>query len=188
MINLLPPDNKRQIYAAQSNVLLLRYCLASLALAALLAGIIGIAYLTLNNSKVAAEESIRDSEARSSQYTDIKVRADRFKNNLATAKAILDKEVRYTAIALQIAQTIPEGIVLQSLQLNAQSFGETTVLDARGKTYDDAIRLKSAFEGSEYFKDIHLLSVSYASEEGSDSQYPISIQISVIVDQEIMNL
>ena len=188
MINLLPPDNKRQIHAAQSNVLLLRYCIASLALMALLAGIIGIAHLTLNSSKVAAENSIKESEAKSSQYTDIKVQAEEFKKNLAIAKTILDKEVRYSAIALQIAQTIPAGTVLQSLQLSAQSFGEPTVLNANGKTYDDAIRLKTAFEESNYFHDVHLLSVSHADENNPDQIYPISIQISVVVNREIMNL
>ena len=182
MINLLPPAKKQQIHAAQANVLLLRYCLASLVLAVLLATIVGITYLTLSNSKAAAASAMQEAEAKSTQYADTQAKAAEFTSNLAVAKTILDKEVRYTTAAINIAQTIPSGIILNSLQLNAQSFGTPMVLDAQGKTYDDAIRLKTAFEESPYFDEAHLLSVG----ESDDEAYPVSIQISVIIKQEII--
>ncbi len=182
MINLVPPEQKRQIRAAQTNVLLFRYCIASLFLAFSLASLVAIAYITMNNSKSTAEQALRDGQVKSAQYADVQKSATEFTNNLAIAKTVLDKEVKYTNVAIKIAQTLPSGIVLNSLQLDAESFGKPMTLDAKGKSYNDALRLKTAFEQSSDFSDPHLLSVSKSD---TDGDYPFAISISVIIKPEI---
>lgn len=181
MINLLPPEQKRQIRASISNVLLLRYCIVTVLLAVMLLLSIGAVYLIMKNSKEAAELAISESTAKSASYQKIQQGAEEFKKNLSTAKTILDKEVRYSEIAVKIAQALPPGIVLESLQLDAKTFGQATTLSAKGKSYSDAIRLKTAMENSPMFENAHLQSVT----QGSEGDYPVSILISVVINPEI---
>lgn len=185
MINLLPPEKKKQIRAGQINILLLRYCMASLMLLLLLLAVSGGAYVIMENSKRSAESTIQESVAKSAKYQQIQKDADTFRNNLTTAKNILDKEVHYSDIAIKIAQTIPGGVTLDSLQLDAKTFDQPITLNATGRSYDDSIRLKTAFEQSPIFKDVHLLSVSY----GGDGTNPdtnfwmISISVTIISEE-----
>lgn len=182
MLNLLPPDTKRQIRAGKSNVLLLRYCIVSLVLGALLFAMVVVVYVVMNSSKKAAETVIEESNAKSLAYQEIKQNATEFNNNLSIAKTILDKEVKYSEIAIKMAQNIPQGIVLTSLHLDAKTFGTPDSLVAMGKSYNDAIRLKTALENSKMFKDVHLEEVSIMSEP--KGEYNTMIQISVTIDPE----
>lgn len=179
MINLLPPEQKKQIQAGMSNVLLLRYIILSLILAGLLFAMNGGVYLMLINSTKSAELAIQDGEQKSREYAQVQKDATAFRGNLATAKSILDKEVRYSEIAVKIAQTIPSGIVLQSLQLDASTFGQPVTLSARGKSHQDAIRLKTSLEDSPSFSNARLLSTSILEDGGA---FPVSIEVSVVID------
>lgn len=184
MINLLPPEQKRQIRAGQSNTLLLRYCIASLILATILFIPVAGAYFIINNSKKSAELAIQESDSVSASYQKVQQEANEFSSNLSTAKAILDKDVKYSKIALEIAKEIPAGIVLGSLSLDSKSFGQPIALNASGKTYDHALALKSALEESSIFKDVHLQSVT----RGEEGEYPITININVTINPEATKL
>ena len=184
MINLLPPQEKRQIRAGQTTVILWRYCVTSLLLAVLLFTITGGVYYIMAQSKTNAEAAIATSNQEAAKYQSVQQQITEFNNNLSTAKTILDKEVRYSKIAVTIAQSLPSGITLQSLSLDAKTFGTPFTLTALGKSYDDAIRLKSELEKSEAFQDVHLASVSMATGEGS-GEYPVSISINVTIKPEV---
>lgn len=184
MINLLPPQEKRQILAGQTNVILWRYCIVSLLLAALLFTITGGVYYIMTRAKADAETTIASSNQEAAKYQEVQQKVTEFTNNLTTAKTILDKEVRYSKIAIKIAQSLPSGIVLQSLSLDAKTFGTPTTLNALGKSYDDALRLKTSLEQSDAFQDVHLSSVAQASGENT-GDYPISITINVTIRPEV---
>lgn len=185
MINLLPPEAKRQIRAGQSNVLLLRYCITTLMLAGVLAvAIIGVYYI-ITASQRNAEQGIQKSNEKIASYQDTVREYTDFSNNLTTAKAIIGKDVRYSIISRRIGQALPPNVVLESLTLDATKFGTPLVLNARGKSYDDAIALKTKLEKSTLFDDVHLVSVARATSEGNTGDYPVSIAISVVIRQEV---
>lgn len=183
MINLLPPNDKKQILAGLSNTLLLRYCTASLLLAIPLFMLLGGVYLVMANSKKTAETTIQESLARSAEYTDIKTQAKEFSDNLAIAKTILGKEVRYSKIAVAIAQAIPPGMSLDNLTLDAQSFGQPITLSARGNSYEEAIVFKNLLERSTTFQDVHLQSVAQQAEGDG-----VSITLSAVINPEVAKL
>lgn len=183
MINLLPPDRIRQIHAGQDNVVLLRYCLASLILTIPLAGLVIFSHLTLTNQRNEAEKTISDNLEKAREFSIVQQSATEFQNNLRVAKTILDKEVRYTNAALTIARALPSNIILQSLNLDSSSFGEPIVLTALGKNNYDAVRLKTAFENSPSFSEAHLISVS--SNQDANNGYNVNISISVVISPEI---
>ena len=88
MINLLPPADKKEILAARTNVLLLRYCIVSFACALLLFGaIIGVHY-TDHHEKDSARKN-RPKHQQTSQYSEVQKQVTEFTANLATAKKIL---------------------------------------------------------------------------------------------------
>lgn len=179
MINLLPPEYKQQVRAGQSNTLLLRYCIISMALALLLLGSGGAIYLIMNMFKSQAQSTIEYAKNQSAAYAESQQKADVFKNNLTLAKTILEKEVRYSNIILKIAQVLPNGVVLSSIQLDAKTFGKKTSLNALGRSYNDAIRLKTAFEKSPYFSDVRLSSVTENEDDNSGYSHLINIEVTI---------
>src|SRR5690349_187591 len=137
MINLLPTEERRQLAASRTNSLLLRYNVFMIGVLAFIGLAIGVTFVYLNNTQATAEHQIAENQSRVSNYNDVQQQETAFKTNLATAKQILDKEVVYTKAILTIANIIPSGVVLQSLKLDAQTFGTQTVLSFHAKTVDD---------------------------------------------------
>lgn len=189
MINLLPPEQKRHTHAGQSNVLLLRYCIASIALGAILSILIMGVYLIMDSSIKESEKIIAETTGRSQSYQEAQQKSNNFKQDLATAKSILDKESNYSKIVLTITQLLPEGIILDSISLTSNNPENPITIQASGRSYDDALHLKTALENSELFDDVHLQSASRDPErEIPISQtYPVTISISIVVSPEIKN-
>jgi len=182
MINLLPPQEKKQITAGRVNVLLRRYCIVSLSLLGLLAVTIAGFYLLLTNNKSTAQEAIDEGNRKLTEYQVVQKNVDSFKNNLSTAKAFLGNEVNYFA---KIAKALPSNVVLQSLTLDSSTFGAPTSLSALGKTNNDALRLKTSLEESGIFQNVHLESISSATSGAEKGDYPVSISINVTLKPEV---
>jgi Tfp pilus assembly protein PilN len=187
MINLLPREEKRQLRAARTNTLLIRYNSALLAAIGFLGIAIGITYLYLSSTKAAAELTMSENIARVSSYASVEAEAQQFRNNLSTAKQILDHEVTYTKVILEIAKLLPPGVVLENLNLDAQTFGTETTLIAQAKDYASALALKDSFQGSPLFSDVHFQSI--ASNDATDAgQYPVTVNLNVTIKKDAAKL
>lgn len=178
MINLLPPEEKRQLRAARSNTLLLRYNIFLLGSVAFIGVAVGITFIYLTSTKAGAEQAIQSNATKVSQYATIEKEADQFRKNLATAKQILAGEVTYSNVILEIAHLLPGGAVLQTLNLDASTFGTETSLVAQVSNYDTAIALKNSFQKSSLFSDVHFQSIAANSGEEA-TRYPITVNLSV---------
>lgn len=185
MINLLPPQEKKQISAGRVNVLLRRYCIITLLLLVLLAIVIAGFYLLLTNNKSSAQDSIDSNNARLAEYHSAQKDVEAFKSNLAIAKSILGNEIHYSEVITKIANTLPQGVVLQSLNLDSSTFGKPMSLNALAKTNNDALRLKSSLEKSNLFQNVYLESVT-ASPAGDAGSYPVAISINVTLKPEVI--
>jgi Tfp pilus assembly protein PilN len=180
MINLLPPAHKRDIQAARANSLLIRYNFLLLSVLAFLMLSIGVVYVYLTNTKASAETTIRDNQAKVAGFTPVEEQAQSFRQNLSTAKQILDREVNYTQVILALAKVLPNGVVLTSLSLDAATFGTETTLAAKAKSYEQAIALKDALSQSSLFSDVHFQSI--VASEGTD--YPVTVNLYVTFKKE----
>lgn len=180
MINLLPPEEKRQLRAAQSNVLLLRYNEALVFAVAFLVIALGVAYVYLNNASGVAHKTISDNKAKVVDYAPVQAQASQFRSNLATAKQILDSEVTYSKVILEIANLMPSGSVLQNLSLDSTTFGTPTQLIALAKDYPTALTLKNSFEKSSLFSDVHFDSIT-ATASGTGNTYPMVVTLDVTI-------
>src|SRR4051794_38626974 len=100
MINLLPPEEKRQLQAARSNTLLIRYNVLLLGVVAFMGISIAVTYVFLATTQQEAPQTIAENNAKVAQYAPVKSQAETFRQHLATAKQILDNEVTYSKVVL----------------------------------------------------------------------------------------
>lgn len=183
MINLLPEANKKEIQAGRTNLLLVRYNILMLGVLVFSLIAVGVLYFYLSTTKAAAEQTIGDNRAKVSEYSQIESDAARFRSHLATAKQILDQEIVYTDIILNISKIIPKGIVFDTLALDPKAFGTPTTLTARAKTVDAASELKEAFQNSSIFSDVKFQSLSLS--EDDKTGYPYTVSISVTINKGV---
>ena len=183
MINLLPRDEKRQLYAARTNTLLIRYTIALVAATAFAGLAMGMVYFYLSTTMATSRQTISDNETKATGYAAIQSEASVFRSNLAVAKQILDAEVAYTKVATAIAGLMPAGTILDKLNLDSTTFGTPTTLTAQAKSYDSALALKDAFQKSSLFSDVHFQSITTGG-AGESRGYPYTVNLNVIIKKE----
>lgn len=180
MINLLPPETKSQIKAARANRLLLRYNIILLSAIGFLLAAAGLVYVYLVSAKSSAETAIQDNLAQVSNYSVIESDASSFRQNLSSAKQILDNDVTYSKVILEIASVLPSGVVLDTLSLDSATFGTPTTLNARVRNYDTVLRLKDALQASSLFSDVSIQTIS----TGGEGSYPLNASLSVTIRKD----
>ena len=183
MINLLPNEHKDEIRAARTNVLLLRYITMLVSAVIVLSGLVIGSYVVLNSTRDSAQLKVDENQKDVSQYQSIKVRADSFRSDLATAKTILDESVSYTKLTYRIAETLPANVVIDTLALDPKTFGTKMTLNANARTFNDASKLKDAFSrDQELFSSVQLISIE-SGDSGSGDDYPVKVSISLIINK-----
>lgn len=182
MINLLPPDEKRQLRAGRSNTLLIRYNFFMVGALAFMLLSVGFTYVYLNNAKANAQTVIDENREKVANFAVVEKEATEFRSNLATAKQILDREVIYTKVILEIAHLMPSGTILESLNLDPSTFGTETSIAAQTKNYDSAIALKDAFQKSDLFTDVHFENITVNDANGGN--YPITVNLNVTIKKD----
>lgn len=185
MINLMPPEAKKELAAGRANRLLLRYLLLFAGLAVLIMVAIGFVYLFMSNTKATAIRQKEESENSARQLLAQQADITAFRSDLATAKQILDKQVNYSSIVLRVAGVIPDGVVINSLSLDPSTIGTSTSLEAQARSEDHLKRLKDALNASSYFTEAYYQTVTKA--EGSESGYGYNAILNVTFTQELLD-
>ncbi len=183
MINLLSDEKKREIKAGRANTIILSYVFMALTGIALLGILSGGVYLTLNVTRSEAQRRVSANQSDIAKYQSVQDQASTFRNNLTTAKQILDKEVVYSALILKIAKAVPPGVVLGNLSLSPDSVGKPTTIKASAQSYDAAIALKTSFQNQpDLFTDVHFNDIS---SQGSTptNPYPISVTLALTINK-----
>lgn len=180
MINLMPDDAKKEIRSARVNVLLTRYIfvilLAFVFLALLLAG----SYVVLTQTKQSAKQLIDANGTKAEVYSSTKVQVDALSSSLAETKSILDQEVLYSNVLMNIGQQMPAGTVIDKITLDAASFTGTPLsLKAYAKTSDAAVALRGKFQSSPIFTNVNFESVSDTA--GGIPGYPVSVSMTLTI-------
>lgn len=182
MINLLPPEEKRQLRAARTNTLLARYNLILLGALVFLGVAFAIVYFYLTTAKANADQIVSENTAATSEYANVLTEAQQFRGNLTVAKQILDREIAYSKVLIAIAQVMPSGVVLNSLTLDSETFGTETTLSAGARDYASALAFKDALQASPLFVEPHFQSINAAGAEGP---YPVLVDLNVTISEEI---
>ncbi len=182
MINLLPPNQLRELRAARANTLLLRYNIFLVGILVFVILALIVVYFYLVTIQSAAETTKRDNDAKVTSYAHINTEASAFRSDLSSAKNILDKEATYSKTILTIASQLPPGVVLDTLNLDASTFGKPTVLALKARDQDTALAAKEAFQQSPIFSDVHFTNLS-TSKDSSDG-YAVAANLSVVISKD----
>lgn len=183
MINLLPDNAKRQIKAGRTNIVLVRYIVFLIFGIVFLALISTAVYLFLMNSKANAEALIKVDTNKDDSYLSVQAQATTLRSGLSTAKSILDQEVSYSDILIGVAKALPKGVVIDSLSLDASTFGTPIKIEANAKSTDHALKLKDSFQKSPLFSNFSLQNIS--TNQSSTNGYPVTATISVTINRGI---
>ena len=190
MINLMPPEDRRQLAAARTNTLLLRYsALLAVVLAFLCLEIVAM-YLVIGSTKAHDEATIQENEQKTAAYASVKQQAETFRSNLATAKYILGKQVPYTTLMLAVANNLPSGAVLDKLSIDPATFGTPTTLTIKTDTYDRSIQIKTALQNTRVnnvplFSSVSFQSVSTTTDTQSNG-YPLTAIYNVTYSKAVL--
>lgn len=189
MINLMPFEDRRQLAAARTNTLLLRYVILMGMFIAFLAIEMVAVYFIVSAGKANNELVIQENEAKTVEFTDVKQQATLFRSNLATAKYILGKQVPYTTLMLTLANNLPEGAVLEKLSIDPATFDTPTTLSVKTTSYDRAVQVKTALQNAKV-NDVPLFSsVSFQSvsnSEGDKTSHPYTAIYNVTYSKKVL--
>lgn len=183
MINLLDAESLKRYRAARLNVRLRKYVI--LLLTTLLIVVVSFAggvFISLGE-RSAAEADIAANQQALTQFADTKKEAENFSENLKIAKSILNQEVLYSDMIVQIARTLPNTAILSSLSLDQETLKKPLVLVGRVSTKDDAIILKNTLETSPLFESVNLNSINEQPITKTSSEtvkkYPVIVTLSM---------
>ena len=179
MINLMPYDAKKEIRSARMNVVLTRYIAVILLAFGFLVLLLAGSYFVLTQTKLSAEQLIQTNDTKADVYTTTKAQVDGLATSLSDAKTILDQEVLYSKVLMNIGQQMPAGTVIENITLDAASFtGTPATIKAFAKNTNDAVALREKFQNSPIFSNVNFNSVS---ESAGIPGYPVSVSMTLIV-------
>lgn len=181
MINLLADTRKDFIKAARVNVFLIRYTAILLLAFAFLVAALYVSYTVLGVTMKSAESLIASNDVKASVYSETSEKVEELSAKLNDTRNILNREVRYSQVLVQVGQLMPKGTILGDLTLSTASFnGEPVEMKAYAKSTTEAGLLQSQFQGSPLFTRV-VLSGTETKEEIDG--YPVSITMSVVFNR-----
>lgn len=188
MINIISPERKREIRAARINVVLTQYCVMLALLGMLVGAIYGTGFWLVHGDEMTARDKIDSQGGQAKTFASAEKQAETFKANLSTAKSILGAQTSYSEFLTSLAGSLPSGTILAGLQLGgtAAATASTTTplkIDARTKSYDKVLELKTALENSPLFENVSIVSTarpeSLGELTGASALYPYEASYSV---------
>lgn len=180
MINLLPDDTKKQLRAARTNTILIRYIMTVISAALFLGLVIFGSYYIMNDSKNVAESAITGVKINNSSYSPITTKSNTFISDLSVAKKILAKQISYSSIIKNLINALPTGVILESpFSISNNNMNMPITLKADAKLSSDEVSLKNNLQSSSTFSNYSLQSVNSNSDATSNYPYVITFSITI---------
>ncbi len=160
MINVLPPETKKQLRAARFNVIVRNYYLLLGGTIVLLAGVFAVGLYTSDNQKAAANNDFAAAQQEAVAYSATSKAADQFAKDLEVDKTILAGDIRFSTLLTDIATVIPSCVILSNLAIGTTNLATPLTISGRSCTYDDGVKLKNSLEASSLFEKVKLTSAT----------------------------
>lgn len=187
MISLLPPNERKELNAARSNTLLLRYMFLVIALICFLVIELAVVYAFLKAEQAKQDAAVTENEQKAREYAPVKAEAAAFSTNLKVASSIMQKQVPYAAILKELSNTIPRDTIVDRIELSTATIGVPTAFNIKAKSQDSVLAFKDAFNNSKYFNDAKIISIEKKT-DNKDEKYPFSASVSVVFKKELLAL
>ncbi len=184
MINLLPREQRRQLQAARTNVLLLRYTLGMAIAAAALLLVALVAYLLLADMFKTAENEIASNQSQVGRFSQVQAQATDYRKSLSDARSLFSSEIEYSKVYLAIARVIPEGTALDKLDLSPSTIGTPLAIPVKIKGQAEASSLIAAFQGAAIFNNTATFGALSINTGDDSATYPYVIIINATINKE----
>jgi Tfp pilus assembly protein PilN len=187
VINLLPDDNKVQIRSARINVVILRYIMLLFGGIALMSALVVATFLFMRVVQDNTLKRIADNNAKQSKFSDVKKTAEGFRSDLRIAKTVLDSDTHYSSLIYKISASIPSGVILNQLNIDAKSLGTSVTINAAATSFLTAVQLKNSFEkNTKLFSNVNIASITFDKDSESLGPYKYVTNINVIINKDAL--
>jgi hypothetical protein len=177
MINLLPTNKKAEIRAARTNLILVRYIAILLLAIGFIVTAMYVTYSVLAMTKTSSDEVIASSDVKANVYSATNDQVEALSGQLSEAKLLLDQEVRYSKVLVNVAQIMPANTIFDKLVFDSTTVTTTPIsTKVYAKTSADAVNLRQNFEKSPFVSGVNFLTIN---QSGSEIEgYPVTADIS----------
>ncbi len=181
MINLLPIETKKELRAARTNVMLIRY-LAFLGFAlAFMVLVSGGSYWFLMSAKDANDKLFNNKQNTLTAYEASKKQLDSMLASVSTVKSITYQQVSYSSIISELASVLPNGIILSNLNIDNDDIDKPIAIKARAINDNAVNSLKNNFSNSSMLSAPTVQS----SVDNQNTSYPVAVTINLIINRVV---
>src|SRR3989344_6527334 len=183
MINLLPPDVKENIKYARRNTRLRQWIVVFLFCIIGIAGTVGVGQLylqqSINSYTAQVKQGKEDLEKQNLEGTQKQVQD--LTDSLKLVTQVLQREILFSKLLVQIGSSLPNGSVLSSLSINKVQVGLD--LQAAAQDYHTATQVQLNLQDpkNKIFEKADIVNIQCAAAENStipvNNLYPCTIQI-----------
>ncbi len=177
MINLLPPVEKEELRAAQSNTKLRYYLVVTVLYLAGVFGVFGGAFYLNNTFRQTYTAAYTDTQNRLEDLREVQQKTKTFNDNLAKAKRVYASQIKVSEVLTRISEKLPPGAILNGIALNTNEFNKPLTVVAKVNSIKKAAILKANFDESGYFTNVKIQGITNSPD--ADPQYPNLVTMTV---------
>ena len=203
MINLIPPTKRYQLKAMRHNTILVRYAFISIVFVLTTVLIHFVTFFLLRQTETANTTQSDSHLQKAVEYEEIYQQAQEYTKNLAAAKQLFEGSIPYPEVLSNLAKTLPAGVIINTINLEAGVVDQPGTLTAHAVSYDAAVSLKDAFSNSTLARDVSIATVnntavgnntnsnsisssSDSNKTGTSKNYPIEVTINITFTKEFL--
>lgn len=172
MINLMPPNLKKDILYARRNVTLVQYCVLVAITAVALTGVMVYGIMLINSDQNALEESISSKKSTLELLKKDETEANNLSKTIDTINALLNREVSFSKLLQDIGAVMPEGTKLTGLSLASSKDQPLTITAALNEQKKAAILQQNLLKSGLFSAvDIQAVNTSATAEDGTPTEF-----------------
>ncbi len=184
MINLLPPDVKKSTVYARRNTRLRKWSIALLISIFGIVGTVAVGQMYLHQSinSLAAQVQQGNENLKEQNLDETQKKVQELTDSLKLVTQVLQREILFSKLIVQIGGALPSGSILNSLSINKVQGGLD--LQAAAADYQTAtqVQLNLQDPNNKIFEKADILNIQCAEATANTtdplrSQYPCAVQI-----------
>lgn len=179
MINLIPPDEKRQISYARRNVKLIKWGIAALVgiFGVLIIVGFGILYINQNTNSIARQAKETEEQLKVQKLDETKQKVSEISSSLKLVISVLSKEVLFSRLMKQIGAATPSGAALTSLNISKIEGGIDLQFGATDYQTASQVQVNLQDPANGIFDKADILNINCSNTASAESSYPCTVTI-----------
>lgn len=184
MINLLPPESRKDMLYARKNSQLAKWLvyLIFALIGCVLIAIGGVLYLSQTTKSLEKQTAIARQSLQDQKIDETQKEIEQISNNVKLTTQVLSREILFSKLLTQLGSVLPANTTLQELQIDKLQGGIT--ITALAKDIDSAtqVQLNLQDPANKIFEKADIENIVCESE--ATKKYPCTAQIRALFSQQ----